>query len=120
MKTPPESLHEVIRKAENVVLVTHINPDGDALGSLIGLADTLVTMGKNVFRYLEEPVSHLYAFLPDTGLMQSDIPALQDFVRLAGEEILCISLDCGARQRLGRHEAELMRTARPPVRWFST
>jgi len=108
MKTPPESLLELIRKAGNVVLVTHINPDGDALGSLIGLADTLETMGKKVFRYLEEPVSHLYAFLPDTNLMQNDIPALQDFVLRAGNDILCISLDCGDRKRLGKNAEELM------------
>ena len=93
MKTLPESLLQIIHKTNNIVLATHINPDGDALGSLIGLADTLEGMGKKVFRYLEEPVSHLYEFLPDTGLMQTDIPALQDFARQAGRDILCISLD---------------------------
>jgi phosphoesterase RecJ-like protein len=108
MKILSESLLEVIRKTNNIVLATHANPDGDALGSLIGLADTLEAMGKQVFRYLEEPVSHLYEFLPDTSLMQTEISALQDFVRQAGDDILCISLDCGDRKRLGENADELM------------
>ncbi len=108
MKILSESLLEVIRKTNNIVLATHANPDGDALGSLIGLADTLEAMGKQVFRYLEEPVSHLYEFLPDTSLMQTEISALQDFARQAGDDILCISLDCGDRKRLGENADELM------------
>ncbi|GAB4340480.1 MAG: bifunctional oligoribonuclease/PAP phosphatase NrnA [Desulfobulbaceae bacterium] len=109
MKVPSDSLLNAIRQAGNVVLATHINPDGDALGSLIGLGDSLEAMGKKVFRYLEEPVSHLYAFLPDTDRMETDIAALQEFTREAGDDILCISLDCGDRKRLGRNADELMR-----------
>lgn len=109
MKTLSESLLETIRKTKHVVLATHINPDGDALGSLIGLADTLEAMGKKVFRYLEEPVSHLYGFLPDTKLMKSDMNLLNDFVRQSGDDILCVSLDCGDRKRLGKHADELLK-----------
>jgi phosphoesterase RecJ-like protein len=108
MKILSESLLEIIRKTNNIVLATHANPDGDALGSLIGLADALEAMGKQVFRYLEEPVSHLYEFLPDTSLMQTKISALHDFLRQAGDDILCISLDCGDRKRLGENADELM------------
>lgn len=109
MTTLPEALPDKIRSTSNIVLATHINPDGDALGSLIGLADVLSAMGKRVFRYLEEPVSHLYAFLPDTDLIRTDMDELWSFVRRAGDDVLCVSLDCGDRQRLGRHGAELLR-----------
>lgn len=109
MKTLPESLLAAIRKAEHIVLATHINPDGDALGSLIGLAAAFDAMGKKVFRYLEEPVSHLYLFLPDTEFMQTDVTALHEFARQAGDNILCISLDCGDRKRLGKNGDELLK-----------
>ncbi|MDD3618379.1 MAG: bifunctional oligoribonuclease/PAP phosphatase NrnA [Desulfobulbaceae bacterium] len=109
MTTLPETLPEAFRSTGNIVLTTHINPDGDALGSLIGLADILAAMGKQVFRYLEEPVSHLYAFLPDTDLLRTDMDELRNFVRRAGEDVLCVSLDCGDRQRLGRHGDEFLR-----------
>lgn len=109
MTTLPETLPDKIRSTSNIVLATHINPDGDALGSLIGLADVLAVMGKQVFRYLEEPVSHLYAFLPDINLIRTDMDELRSFIRRAGDDVLCVSLDCGDRQRLGRYGDELMR-----------
>lgn len=107
--TLPEQLLDKVRAASNIVLATHINPDGDALGSLIGLADILASMGKQVFRYLEEPVSHVYAFLPDTDLVRTEMAALENFIRRAGDDILCVSLDCGDRQRLGRYGDNLLR-----------
>lgn len=107
MKILSDSLLEVVGRTNNIVLATHINPDGDALGSLIGLADVLDAMGKKVFRYLEEPVSDQYRFLPDTALLQTGMESLREFVRRAGDDILCISLDCGDRKRLGKNGGEL-------------
>ena len=50
MKGLSDFLLTTIQGADNIVLATHINPDGDALGSLIGFADVLESMGKSVFR----------------------------------------------------------------------
>lgn len=109
MKTLSESLLESIRRTGNFVLATHINPDGDALGSLLGLAGILEGIGKKVFRYLEEPVSPLYRFLPDSHLVRTDLEELAGFVREAGADVLCIALDCGDRKRLGKNADELLR-----------
>lgn len=109
MKSLSEGLLDTIRRTGNIVLATHINPDGDALGSLLGMADILTGMGKKVFRYLEEPVSHLYQFLPDSHLLRTDLEALAGFVREAGADVLCIALDCGDRKRLGKNADELLR-----------
>ncbi len=108
MRTLSEELLNQLRKTGNIVLATHINPDGDALGSLMGLGDMLESMGKKVFRYLEKPVSHLYSFLPDCNLMQTDLGALRTFVARAGDDLLCVSLDCGDRKRLGKNADELL------------
>ena len=50
---------ETIRSAKTVLLATHVFPDGDALGSLIGLAHILEGLGKKVVMYCDEPVSYL-------------------------------------------------------------
>ena len=63
----PEPILQDIRAIDNIVLFTHSHPDGDALGSLFGLADILETLGKKVFCFLEEEISHLYDFMPDVG-----------------------------------------------------
>jgi bifunctional oligoribonuclease and PAP phosphatase NrnA len=105
----PEQILELVNQASHVVLATHVHPDGDALGSLFGLADVLEAQGKTVFRYLEEPVSHLYDFLPDCGRVETDPVALGNFVHQAGTgNVIVISLDCGDSDRLGRAQQELL------------
>ncbi len=108
MKVVPEEITGIIRQADNFVLMTHLHPDGDALGSLFALADILEGMGKKVFCYLEDPVTHLYDFLPGCHLGQTDLAALQTFVAAAQGNIAAISLDCGDCDRLGREKRELL------------
>ena len=64
------SLEQVIEEvlgAERFLLVTHENPDGDALGSLIAMRGVLAELGKDVAMFLpagELPLPYEYAFLP--------------------------------------------------------
>ncbi len=108
MKVVPEEISSIIQGVDGFVLMTHLHPDGDALGSLFGLADILEAMGKKVFRYLEEPVTHLYDFLPGCTLAQTDLAAVQNFVAAAQGNVAAISLDCGDCDRLGRDKMELL------------
>ena len=108
MKVVPEDVIRIIQNTDNFVLMTHLHPDGDALGSLFALADILESQGKKVFRYLEDPLSHLYEFLPGCHLGQTDLAALQTFVTGANGNIAAISLDCGDCDRLGREKRELL------------
>jgi len=104
----PERIIQNIRTIDNVILFTHIHPDGDALGSLFGLADILEALGKNVFCYLEEPVSHLYAFMPDNSKAYSRLEEYRAFVAEAGDNIMAIALDCGDDDRLGKSKREFL------------
>lgn len=112
MSSPDTRILEAIREKGHVLLATHFNPDGDALGSLLGLAEILEGMGKQVLRFLEDPVTHLYRFLPGCGQIQTDMEVVRDFVRAAGDDFLALCLDCGDDHRLGRHSKELT-TFRP-------
>jgi phosphoesterase RecJ-like protein len=108
MSSPDQAVLTAVQDKGHILLSTHFNPDGDALGSLLGLAEILEGMGKKVFRYLEEPVSHLYRFLPGCGQIQTDMLKVRAFVDQAGDDFLTVCLDCGDEKRLGRHSAELM------------
>jgi bifunctional oligoribonuclease and PAP phosphatase NrnA len=105
----PERLIAEINGATNIVLLTHSHPDGDALGSLFAFADILGTLGKKVFCFLEEPVSHHYHFLPDTSRANSSLEDFRKFVVEAGENILMVGLDCGDDDRLGKSKTEFLR-----------
>lgn len=105
----PERLIAEIEGATNIVLLTHSHPDGDALGSLFAFASILETLGKNVFRFLEEPVSHNYDFLPDIDLVNTSLESFRQFVAEAGKDIVMIGLDCGDDERLGKSKSEFLR-----------
>lgn len=104
----PEQIIQDITNTDNVVLFTHVHPDGDALGSLFGLADILENLGKKVFCYLEEPVSHLYAFMPDITKAHTDLDEYRAFIAAANDNVMSIALDCGDADRLGRFKQEFL------------
>lgn len=109
-KTIPERMIEAIRAAGNAVLLTHSHPDGDALGSLFGFAAVLDGLGKKVFCFLEEPVSHLYDFLPSCGRASTSLEQYCKFIEDAGGDIVVIALDCGDEDRLGKTKQKFLET----------
>ncbi len=109
MKVIPEAILKLVQGASHVVLATHVHPDGDALGSLFGLADILEAQGKKVFCYLEEPVSHLYDFLPCCDFANTDLDAALHFAEQGrAENVVAIALDCGDAERLGPAKEKLL------------
>jgi phosphoesterase RecJ-like protein len=107
MNTPDQAVLEAVKSKGHILLATHFNPDGDALGSLLGLAEILEGTGKKVLRYLEEPVSHLYRFLPGCGQIQTDLVKVREFAAQAENDFLTVCLDCGDAERLGKNSLEL-------------
>lgn len=90
----------LLKESGEVALACHVNPDGDALGSLLAVSTGLRKLGARTYPSwgttpLEMPPS--YAFLPgaDTLLQPGDVPDAPVF----------IALDCGAADRLGELEA---------------
>jgi phosphoesterase RecJ-like protein len=105
MIPPPNEILSVLRAAASVLVVTHIYPDGDALGSQLALGESLAALGKNVFFYSEEKISHLYDFLPGCGKLRNSVPDLSG--------IDCVvSVDCADRQRLGKVADHLLTAKR--------
>jgi phosphoesterase RecJ-like protein len=87
--TRQEVLDE-LHDASRFVLVTHENPDGDALGSLVGMHRILLALGKDSVMFMaaeEFPLPYEYRFFELDGL-QSTLPA--DL-----HERTIVFLDCG-------------------------
>lgn len=64
--TAQDALAELSR-ARMIVLTTHINPDGDALGSMLALYLYLKNKGAQVQMWLDDNLPGMYAFLPELG-----------------------------------------------------
>lgn len=83
----------LIEKSQKITLVSHITPDGDALGSSLAFYLYLKKMGKNVkiFNATKILARH-YDFLPSFSKITNIFPKNCDLV---------ISFDCGSFDRIG-------------------
>ena len=90
---------EAIRSHERFVVVTHENPDGDALGSMRATALGLRALGKDTTMYLSgsAPLPAEYGFLDLAGLTRE----LPDDL---GERVL-FAVDCANERRIGEDRA---------------
>lgn len=84
-----------ISKAEEIILVGHINPDGDSIGSLMGMKGYLETLGKKVTPIVPNPYPEFLGFLdPDKEVMAySEVPqAIEEKVKKA-QLIICMDFN---------------------------
>lgn len=56
--------------ANDIVLCTHVSPDGDTLGSTLGLARFLLQQGKKVTVYCDDLINKSLSFIPGIELCQ--------------------------------------------------
>lgn len=95
--TPNHSFEEiaaVLRAAKRIALVAHVRPDGDAIGSLLGLALSLQALGKTVYPILEDLVPGNLAFLPGTNQVRQ--PGTDPL-----DVDLAVALDTSTHERIG-------------------
>ena len=59
-----EQAAKILRSGEKFVLATHINPDGDALGSALGLGHVLRRLGKDAQIYIDDKLPRNFSLLP--------------------------------------------------------
>ncbi len=86
----------LIRNSHRIYLATHVRPDGDALGSLLGLALALEAGGWPVARLCQHPCPENYCFLPGAQLLSSQAPEWP--------ADLGIAVDCDGLKRVGSLE----------------
>src|SRR5665213_820205 len=90
-----KAVADTIRANDRFLVVTHENPDGDALGSMLGAALGLRALGKDVVMYLSgrAPTPAEYRFL-DLADVRRELP--EDL-----EERVLVAVDCANEQRIG-------------------
>jgi phosphoesterase RecJ-like protein len=95
-----EAVVRFIRDARKVMVITHVSPDGDAIGSLLGLGWALRWLGKEYTLACADPVPRRFTYLPGSeAIVTGPEPVLSPAE--VGEYDLVISLDCADLDRLG-------------------
>ncbi|MDH5673913.1 MAG: DHH family phosphoesterase [Myxococcales bacterium] len=65
----------VISEGKRFLLTCHVMPDADAVGSMLGLAAILQSMGKEVILYNRDAVPEALSFLPNVDTVRTAPPA---------------------------------------------
>ena len=92
--------HAFIQRHTRLLLTTHVNPDGDGLGSEVAMALWLEAQGKTVRILNDSPVPLPFGFLVDMHPIEEFTPEGAD--RAMTEADGLIVLDTSNKQRIGR------------------
>lgn len=101
--TSLSEIASILRSAERIGIAAHVRPDGDAVGSVLGLALSLRAMGKTVHPLLEDGVPENLAFLPGTESIRQPTGPL--------ELDVAVALDTANHERLGQGCIQAFSTA---------
>ena len=97
------SIKRRLGEAERILITGHIRPDGDAIGSMLGLGLALEDAGKHVQMVLPAGLPHVFTHLEGTALIQEEVE---------GDIDTFISVDCAEFSRI--HE-ELQSFGEPHI-----
>ncbi len=92
-KTDWDQASAAVRGARTILIVTHISPDGDAIGSLLGLGNALQSAGRSITCAVDGGVPGYLDFLPGAAVV---VDKLQ-----SGAWDLMISVDASDEERTG-------------------
>jgi phosphoesterase RecJ-like protein len=98
-----QAIAAALREHDRFLVVTHENPDGDALGSLLATTVALRQLGKDVLMFLSggAPLPREYVFMQLDGLLRE----LPDDT----EDRVLVAVDCAKADRIGADPAPLER-----------
>ena len=89
-----EEIGAVLRSEQTFAVLSHVRPDGDALGSQLALGLSLKQLGKDVRIWNEDGMLEKYSFLPSANLLTKPPAAPED-------ADVAIALDTAIQNRLG-------------------
>lgn len=101
-----EQVAQMLENASRVLVVSHYDPDGDALGSSLGMMHLLTGRGAEVWVHSAGPVPEEYLFLPGMDKVSSDMPD-------ASWPDCALLLDCHQAQRTGARAEAFLRELTP-------
>ncbi|NLW81047.1 MAG: bifunctional oligoribonuclease/PAP phosphatase NrnA [Desulfovibrionales bacterium] len=94
---PPQQIVDHLRASDNFLVVSHVAPDGDALGSMLAMGELLRALDKHVRLFNESGIPQRFMWLKPEWDILRELPA--------DEPATIIVLDCGAPERAGARMA---------------
>ncbi len=87
-------IHFALEKADSVLVVAHVDPDGDAIGSLTAMGQALEQLGKRITLACDDAVPRRFRDLPMAKAVTQTPSYTQPYD-------LVVAVDCGDELRMG-------------------
>lgn len=87
-------IKKAVEKNNRFLVVSHVSPEGDAVGSLLGVYHILKNMGKDVVPFLQDMVPRDVEFLPGAKDIKHTLENEEPFD-------VTFAVDCGEKHRFG-------------------
>lgn len=101
--TDVKNILKMLRSGQSFLVLSHQNPEGDAIGSTLALSFALREMGKSVTMFNQDGMPDTFLFLPGAEEVGTSIPAEARF------DAICM-VDCGDPELLGSTFSHWRRT----------
>jgi len=110
-----EEFWTLLGKSENIIIVSHKNPDGDAIGSALGFWHFLKSLKKDVNIIVPNDSPDFLKWLPSYDKVLSFNKDKDICINLLDKTDLLICLDFNNLSRLGKMEAYIKQNEKPSV-----
>jgi bifunctional oligoribonuclease and PAP phosphatase NrnA len=102
-----KELSNLFSTSGNIVLISHINPDGDAIGSQLALYHFLHSRGKNVSMIVPNYIQEFLKWMTGSDLIEIYIRHRSKCRKIIEQADLIVLLDFNHSNRLGESEADV-------------
>lgn len=101
-------LSNLFSNSENILLICHINPDGDAIGSQLALYHYLRSKGKNVSMMAPNNIQDFLKWMKGASMIDIYTNARRRCRKTINEADLIVMLDFNQKSRLGEAEKDVI------------
>lgn len=91
-----DDIIDKINGSDDIYICSHVQPDGDNIGSMLALALSIKALGKNVFVIKTDSIPKDYQFLPGVEM-------IKEYEKIENLDLLMV-VDCSDEDRLGKNK----------------
>lgn len=110
-----KELSDLFMSSDNILLICHINPDGDAVGSQLALYHYLTTKGRNATMISPNKLQEFLKWMDGVDSIKIFTVQRKECIKLIAEASLIVFLDFNQQNRLGEAEQYVVRSASKKV-----
>ena len=104
-----DEIKAVIASNQSFVISSHVNPDGDSVGSALGVCECLKALGKDAVVAMNDAIPDAYTWLDPEGEILA--PASEEDIERLADRDVAVIVDANGWNRLGRLQKPLASSA---------